>query len=107
MDDRPDDDWSGSTRRPWYNPPMRAGGSETGVGAWRWAVLGIAVLVVAAIVVIVLVDQDVLPRAWAYAVLPVAIVAAAASRVVTTLKAKAATDRRTSRNPDGPDVDES
>jgi hypothetical protein len=97
-----DDDWTGSARRPWYNPPMRRGGTEAGSGAWRWAMLGITVVVVAAAVVLALVQQDVLPRAWAYGVLPFAIVAAALSRVVTILKARASTDRRHSADPEGP-----
>lgn len=83
-----DDDWTGSMKRPWLNPPVRKGGTSAGSGGWRWAVLVIALLVVGAVVVIVLVDRDVLPRPWAYAVLPVAIIAAGASRVLTILKAR-------------------
>jgi hypothetical protein len=90
MPDEQQDDWSGSMRRPWYNPPMRRGGTGAGRGGWRWAIFAITLLVVAVVVVLVLVDRDVLPRAWAYGVLPVAIVAAAASRVVTILKARSA-----------------
>jgi len=83
-----DDDWTGSAKKPWLNPPMR---HELGAakGSWRWAMLVILVAVVAVIVVLVLVDTDHLSRAWAYAVLPIAIVAAALSRVLTIFKASA------------------
>lgn len=87
-DERRDDDWKGSMKRPWYNPPARKGGSGAGRGAWRWTIAVIALVVVACVVVLALVEQDVLPRAWAYGVLPVAIFAAALSRVVTILKAR-------------------
>ncbi|KQO41963.1 MULTISPECIES: hypothetical protein [unclassified Aeromicrobium] len=103
-DGREPDDWSGSMKRPWYNPPARRGGSGTGEGWWRWTIAAITLVVVAVVVVLVLVDRDVLPRPWAYAVLPVAIFAAGLSRVVTILKARTA-DRRDLQERDGPPHD--
>lgn len=83
-----DDEWSGSMKKPWLNPPMK---HELGVKRGSWlptmAVLGLAV--VGVIVVLLLVDADVLDRGWAYAVLPVAIIASAATRVLTMFKASA------------------
>ena len=87
-DERRDDDWTGSMKKPGYNPPARKGGSGAGRGAWRWTIAVIALVVVAAVVVLALVQQDVLARGWAYVVLPFAIFAAALSRVVTILKAR-------------------
>jgi len=83
-----DDDWTGSARKPWLNPPMQHK-LGAGRGSWRWAMLVILAAVVAVVVVLVLVDTDHLSRGWAYAVLPIAIVAAALSRVLTIFKAGA------------------
>jgi hypothetical protein len=80
------DDWGGSTKRPWINPPMKHDIGATR-GAWRFWLAGIVLVVIAVIVVLVLVDSGHLAQGWAYAVLPVAIIAAAASRLVTVLKA--------------------
>jgi hypothetical protein len=83
-----DDDWTGSAKKPWVNPPMKYK-LGAGRGSWRWAMLIILAAVIAVIVVLILVDTDHLDRGWAYAVLPIAIVAAAASRVLTIFKASA------------------
>ncbi|MCW2831351.1 MAG: hypothetical protein JWP31_2043 [Aeromicrobium sp.] len=83
-----DDNWTGSSKRPWMNPPMNHK-LGAGRGPWRWAMLVILAAVVGVIVVLVLVDTDHLSRGWAYAVLPIAIVSAALSRVLTIFKANA------------------
>lgn len=89
-DDHQDDDWTGSTMKPWLNPPMRKD-KKFGVtrGSWRYGIGIITLAIVIVIVVLVLVSTDRLSDGWAYAVLPVAIIAAAASRVVTIFKAGA------------------
>lgn len=83
-----DDEWTGSMKKPWLNPPQN---DELGVkrGLWGPTMIVLALTVVAVIVVLLLVDQGKLDRAWAYGVLPVAIIAAALSRVLTMFKAKA------------------
>lgn len=83
-----DDEWTGSMKKPWLNPPMK---HELGAthGSWRYAMGVIVVAVVAVVVVLALVSSGHLARGWAYAVLPVAIIAAAASRVLTIFKASA------------------
>lgn len=73
--------------------PLR-GRTGAGRGSWRFAMVVIVVAVVAAFVVILLVNQGTLDRGWAYAVLPVAIVAAAAARVLTIFKAAGEEKRR-------------
>jgi hypothetical protein len=83
-----DEDWTGSAKRPWVNPPMRYK-LGAGRGSWKWAMLVILVAVVFVIVVLSLVETDHLSRGWAYSVLPIAIVAAALSRVLTIFKASA------------------
>lgn len=88
MNKHKDDDWSGSAKRPWMNPPMRHS-LGAGRGSWRYAIGIIALTVIAVVVVLVLVETDHLSRGWAYAVLPVAIIAAAAARVLTIFKAGA------------------
>ena len=93
-----DDEWTGSMKKPWLNPPMKHNLGTTR-GSWKYAMGIIVVAIVAVIVVLVLVNTDRLSDGWAYAVLPVAIIAAAASRVLTTFKASA--EDRT----DGPDDD--
>jgi|GEM_PF-4397746 len=85
----PDDGWTGSLRRPWMSPPRRGGLLEAGRGAWRYAMAGIAVIVVGVIVVLVLVRQEVLGEAWAYAMIPVAIIAAVVARLLTVYKGNA------------------
>lgn len=83
-----DDEWTGSMKKPWLNPPMD---HELGVksGSWLPTMLVIGVVIVAVVVVLLLVNAEVLDRGWAYAVLPVAIIAAAATRVLTIFKANA------------------
>lgn len=87
-----DDDWTGSMRKPWLNPPHH---HELGVtrGLWGPTMIVLVLTVVAVIVVLVLVNTNHLDRGWAYVALPVAIVAAAAARVLTIFKASAE-DRR-------------
>ena len=89
----PDDDWTGSMKRPWLNPP-RQNSLGAGRGSWRYAMAVILVAIIAVLVVLVLVNQGVLGRGWTYVAIPVAIIAAAASRVLTIFKA-AAEDKRT------------
>lgn len=86
-----DDEWSGSMKKPWLNPPRRHGLGATR-GSWKYAMGVIVLVVAAAVVVLALVGTGHLSRGWAYVVLPIAIVAAAASRVLTIFKA-AAEDR--------------
>lgn len=83
-----DDEWTGSMKKPWLNPPMD---HELGVkrGSWLPTMLVIGVVIIAVVVVLVLVNAEVLDRGWAYAVLPVAIIASAATRVLTMFKANA------------------
>ena len=83
-----DDDWTGSMKKPWLNPPQN---HELGVkkGLWGPTMLVLLAVVAAVIVVLVLVGTHHLDRGWAYGVLPFAIVAAALSRVLTIFKAKA------------------
>jgi len=69
-------------------------------GTWWIAMVVILATVVAVLAVLVLVDQDVLPKAWAYAVIPVAIIAAASSRVLTMFKAAAESKRQSPRPPE-------
>lgn len=83
-----DDEWTGSMRKPWLNPPMKHDLGTTR-GSWKFAIGVIVVAVAAVIVVLVLVDGGHLSDGWAYAVLPIAIVAAALSRVLTIFKASA------------------
>jgi hypothetical protein len=83
-----DDDWTGSMKKPWVNPPMKHDLGTTR-GSWKISMLVIAIAIVAVIVVLLLVDAGRLPRGWAYAVLPIAIIAAALSRVLTIFKASA------------------
>ena len=92
-----DDDWTGSMKKPWLNPPMK---HDLGArrGSWWVAMLVIGVAVAAVVVILVLVSGGHLARGWAYVALPVAIVAAALSRVLTIFKA-AAEDKET--GPDG------
>lgn len=97
-DDTPDptatgggDAWTGSLRRPWLNPPSRRGGSGATRGSWRFAVGTLTLLVVAGFVVLVLVDQGVLPSGWRYVGLPVAGFCAVVAFVLTVLKARSAT----------------
>lgn len=89
----PDDDWTGSMKRPWLNPPSQHS-LGAGRGAWRYAMTVIVTAIIAVIIVLILVDRGVLDRGWTYVVIPVAIVAAAASRVLTIFKA-GAEDKRT------------
>lgn len=81
-----DDDWSGSPKKPWLNPPMthKLG---AGRGAWRWGMVFIALVVVLVIVLAVLVNTDRLPKAWLLALIPLAIIAAAVPIVLTVFKA--------------------
>lgn len=88
MDSPRDDDWSGSAKRPWMNPPLRHD-LGAGRGSWRYAIGIIVLTVVAVVAVLVLVEAGHLSRGWAYAVLPIGIIAAAASRVLTIFKAGA------------------
>ncbi|KQY59400.1 hypothetical protein ASD11_07480 [Aeromicrobium sp. Root495] len=83
---RTDDEWTGSMKRPWMNPPRRHS-MGAGRGTWKFGMLVIVLAIVVVLVVLGLVRADVLPRAFAYAVLPVAIIAAATSRVITIWKA--------------------
>jgi hypothetical protein len=85
MNDSEDDDWTGSMKRPWLNPPMKHDLNTSG-GSWRYVLAVIVVAVIAVIVVLVLVGSGHLARGWAYGVLPVAIIAAAATRVLTAFK---------------------
>jgi len=83
-----DDEWTGSAKRPWLNPPMRHK-LGAGRGSWRYAMLVMVAAIVAVIVVLILVDTDHLARGWAYAVIPIAILAAAVARLLTVFKASA------------------
>ena len=83
-----DDEWTGSMKKPWLNPPMEHKLGATR-GSWLPAMLAIGAVIVAVVVVLLLVNAEVLDRGWAYAVLPVAIIAAAATRVLTIFKANA------------------
>ncbi|TXL62304.1 hypothetical protein [Aeromicrobium terrae] len=83
---QPDDEWTGSAKRPWVNPPMRYS-LGSGGRAWRIA-LGVVVLTfVAVIVLLVLARQDVVSESWAYVALAVGLVSAFAARVLGVLKA--------------------
>jgi hypothetical protein len=83
---QPDDEWTGSARRPWVNPPMRYS-LGSGGRAWRIA-LGVVVLTfVAVIVLLVLARQDVVSGSWAYVALAVGLLSAFAARVLGVLKA--------------------
>jgi hypothetical protein len=69
-------------------------------GSWWIAMSVILAAVVAVLVVLILVDQDVLSQGWAYAVIPVAIIAAASTRVLTMFKAAAESKRQAPRRTD-------
>ena len=93
-----DDEWTGSMKKPWLNPPMKHDLGTTR-GSWKFGMGVIVVAIVAVVVVLLLVQSDHLSEGWAYVVLPVAIIASAASRVLTIFKASAE-DRH--RGPDEP-----
>lgn len=95
-----DDDWTGSMKKPWVNPPMKHS-LGAGRGSWWKAMTVIGVAVAAVVVVLVLVSTGTLGRGWAYAVLPIAIVAAALSRVLTIFKAGAEDKDNDGTGPDG------
>lgn len=94
-----DDDWTGSMKKPWLNPPQKY---ELGArrGLWGPTMIGLVLAVVAVVVVLALVRAGTLDRGWAYAVLPVAIIAAAATRVLTIFKA-GAEDKAGAQDEDG------
>jgi len=98
----PDDGWTGSFRRPWMSPPRRGESLEAGLGSWRYAMAGIAVIVAAVIVILVLVRQDVLGQAWAYVMIPVAIIAAVLARLLTVYKGSAVEKHTTGHRDDSP-----
>lgn len=84
-DDKHDDEWTGSFKRPWMNPPMKNSVGATR-GAWKWTMAVIAAAVIVIIVVLALVSSDVLPRAWGYALIPIALVTAFVARLLTVFK---------------------
>jgi hypothetical protein len=90
---RPDDEWTGSAKRPWVNPPMRYS-LGSGGRAWRVAMGVIVLAFVAVIVLLVLARQDVVSRNWAYVALAVGLITAFALRVLGVFKINAEDKRR-------------
>lgn len=83
------DDWGEETMRPWVNPPMRKGGSGAGRGSWRFIFGALVALGIFAIVLLVLVSQEVLSSGWAYYVaLPIGGVCAVTGLVISVFKAR-------------------
>jgi hypothetical protein len=85
---QPDDEWTGSAKRPWMNPPMRYS-LGSGGRAWRIAIGVVVLTFVAVIVLLVLAEQDVVGRTWAYVALAVGLVSAFAARLLGVVKTNA------------------
>lgn len=87
-----DDEWSGSMKKPWLNPPHKR---ELGAGRGPWAIEMTVLVgaVAASIAVLALVRADQLDRGWTYVAIPVAIISAAAAGVLTLFKASAESRR--------------
>jgi hypothetical protein len=84
----PDDDWTGSAKKPWVNPPQRYS-LGSGGRAWRIAIGVVVLTFVAVLVLLVLARQDVVDESWAYLALGIGLVSAFVARLLGVFKANA------------------